>query len=47
MEKKQRETDGAAAENGVPDALVELPRRPWPLTESRDWCGEWSRGAAV
>jgi len=24
-----------------PDAQVGLPRRPWPTTESRDWCGAW------
>ncbi len=21
--------------------LAGLPRRPWPLTESRDWCARW------
>lgn len=25
------------------DTLVGLPRRPWPMTESRDWCAEWRR----
>lgn len=28
------------------DALADLARRPWPLTESRDWCVEWRRDAA-
>jgi hypothetical protein len=27
----------------VPDtaALARLVRKPWPLTESRDWCLDW------
>jgi hypothetical protein len=24
-----------------PDAQAALLRRPWPMTESRDWCAEW------
>jgi hypothetical protein len=24
-----------------PDTQAGLPRRPWPLTESRDWCASW------
>ena len=23
------------------DTLAGLPRRPWPMTESRDWCSQW------
>jgi hypothetical protein len=26
-----------------PDTAAGLPRRPWPMTESRDWCGRWKR----
>jgi hypothetical protein len=24
-----------------PDTQAGLPRRPWPMTESRDWCASW------
>jgi hypothetical protein len=23
------------------DTMSGLPRRPWPLTEARDWCAAW------
>lgn len=23
------------------DGQAGLPRRPWPITESRDWCAAW------
>ena len=26
-----------------PDTQAGLPRRPWPLTEERDWCASWRR----
>ena len=26
-----------------PDTVAGLPRRPWPMTESRDWCAQWRR----
>jgi hypothetical protein len=31
---------------GDPDTKAGLPRRPWPVTEARDWCAEW-RGIGV
>jgi len=29
------------------DTLAGLPRRPWPITESRDWCAAWRKGHRV
>ena len=26
-----------------PDTQAGLPRRPWPMTESADWCAMWRR----
>jgi hypothetical protein len=26
-----------------PDTQASLPRRPWPMTESIDWCAAWRR----
>ena len=32
-----------AGEADDPDTIAGLPRRPWPMTESREWCGTWKR----
>jgi len=39
---------GAPGQDAAADAwLVEtLARRPWPLTESRDWCNDWRASGA-
>ena len=32
------------ADGPDPASLAAPPLRPWPMTESRDWCAEWRRG---
>ena len=44
---KARAFNAVASSSAGSNALPGLPRRPWPLTESRDWCTEWRDGMAT